>query len=59
VPRSLTLKARRFESWQEIEEVVERAPASWIAQRHPFVRVRRHRYRSERSPGLAVVPGVQ
>ena len=58
MPRSLPLKARRFESWQEIEAVAERAPAYWNARHHPFVRGRRRRHRSKRSPGVVCNPGA-
>jgi transposase len=59
VLRSLALKGRRFESWQEIEAAVERATAYWNAHRHPFVWGRRRRHRPRRSPGVAAVPGVR
>jgi transposase len=59
VLRSLALKGRRFETWQEIEVAVERATAYWNAHRHPFVWGRRRRHRPKRSPGVAVVPGVR
>lgn len=36
--RSLALKGRRFESWEEIAQAVERATAYWDDHRHPFVR---------------------
>jgi hypothetical protein len=59
VLRSLALKGRRFETWQQIEVAVERATAYWNAHRHPFVWGRRRRHRPKRSPGVAVVPGVR
>jgi transposase len=37
VLRSLALKGRRFETWQQIIEAVEAATASWNAHKHPFV----------------------
>jgi len=58
VLRSLALKGRRFETWQEIEVAVERATAYWNAHRHPFVWGRRRRHRPKRSPGVAAVPSV-
>src|SRR5262249_22254046 len=58
VLRSLALKGRRFESWQQIEAAVERATGYWNAHRHPFVWGRRRRHRPRRSPGIAAVPGV-
>ena len=37
VLRSLALKGRRFETWEEICQAVERATSYWNAHRHPFV----------------------
>jgi transposase len=59
VLRSLALKGRRFESWQQIEVAVERATAYWNDHRHPFVWGRRRRHRPRRTPGIATVPGVR
>lgn len=59
VLRSLALKGRRFESWQEIEAAVERATSYWNARRHPFVWGHRRRHRPKRSPGVATVPDVR
>ena len=58
VLRSLALKGRRFENWQEIEEAVEAATAYWNAHKHPFVWGRRRRHRTPRRPGIARVPQV-
>jgi hypothetical protein len=57
--RSLALKGRRFETWQEIVEAVEQATAYWNAHRHPFVWGRRRRHQPRRSPGIAVVASVR
>lgn len=57
--RSLALKGRRFETWQEIVEAVEQATAYWNAHRHPFVWGRRRRHQLRRSPGIAVVASVR
>jgi len=35
--RSLALKGRRFETWDEIEAAIERVTAYWNVHRHPFV----------------------
>ena len=35
VLRSLALKGRRFETWAEIEQAVERATAYWNEHKHP------------------------
>jgi transposase len=59
VLRSLALRGRRFESWEDICQAVERATAYWNAHRHPFVWGRRRRHRPRRSPGVATVPGVR
>jgi len=56
--RSLALKRRRFESWAEIEEAVERATAYWNAHRHPFIWGRRRRHQPRRRPGVARLPHV-
>ena len=37
VLRSLALKGRRFETWEEVCQAVEAATAYWNAHRHPFV----------------------
>ncbi|WZO97177.1 IS630 family transposase [Isosphaeraceae bacterium EP7] len=59
VLRSLALKGRRFETWEEICQAVERATAYWNAHRHPFVWGRRRRHQPRRTPGIAAVPGVR
>ncbi len=59
VLRSLALKGRRFESWEEVCRAVEEATAYWNGHRHPFVWGRRRRHRPKRSPGVAAVPGVR
>jgi transposase len=59
VLRSLALKGRRFETWQQVEVAVERAAAYWNAHRHPFVWGHRRRHRPRRTPGVAAVPCVR
>ncbi len=54
--RSLALKGRRFETWDEIAQAVEAATAYWNAHRHPFVWGRRKRRRPPRPSGVAVLP---
>ena len=56
--RSLALKGRRFETWEEICGTVDAATAYWNAHRHPFIWGRRRRHRPRRQPGIAVVPSV-
>jgi transposase len=59
VLRSLALKGRRFESWEEVCRAVEEATAYWNGHRHPFVWGRRRRHRPRRRPGIATVPGIR
>jgi hypothetical protein len=59
VLRSLALKGRRFETWEEVRAAIERATAYWDRQRHPFVWGRRRRHQPRRRPGIAAVPGVR
>jgi hypothetical protein len=59
VLRTLALKGRRFESWEEVCEAVRQATAYWNGHRHPFVWGRRRRHRPRRAPGIATVPGVR
>lgn len=56
VLRSLALKGRRFESWDEIRQAVAAATAYWNAHRHPFVWGRRTRRRQARPTGIAQLP---
>ena len=54
----LALKGRRFETWAEIEQAVERATAYWNKHKHPFIWGRRRRHRTPRRFGLAAIPIV-
>jgi transposase len=56
--RSLALKGRRFETWEEICAAVAAATAYWNAHRHPFHWGRRRRHRPCRQPGVALLPSV-
>ena len=56
VLRSLALKGRRFENWEEIEQAVAGATDYWNKHRHPFVWGRRRRHRPRRKPGMARLP---
>jgi hypothetical protein len=56
VLRSLALKGRRFETWEEVTQAVEKATDYWNGHRHPFRWGHRRRHRSRRSPGLARMP---
>jgi len=59
VLKSLALKGRRFETWEEVCRAVEEATAYWNKHRHPFVWGRRRRHRPRRKPGVAAVPGIR
>lgn len=54
--RSLALKGRRFETWEQVRDAIRRATLYWNRHRHPFVWGRRRRHKLRRQPGLAVVP---
>ena len=56
VLRSLALKGRRFQTWEEVWQAVEAATRSWNAHRHPFVWGRRKRRRPARPTGIACLP---
>jgi hypothetical protein len=56
VLRSLALKGRRFETWEEVTQAVEKATDYWNEHRHPFRWGHRRRHRSRRRPGLARMP---
>jgi transposase len=56
--RSLALKGKRFETWEEICAAVEAATCYGNAHRHPFVWGRRRRHRPRRQPGIARVPAA-
>ena len=57
VLRSLALKGRRFECWEDVCAAVAAATAYWNRHRHPFVwGSRRKRRRPARPAGLARLP---
>ena len=56
--KSLALKGRRFESWKEVEESVQKATVYWNAHKHPYVWGRRRRHQPRRKPGIAQLPKV-
>ena len=56
--RSLALKGRRFETWDDIVRAVGAATAYWNAHKHPFRWGRRRRHRIARRPGVATLPLV-
>ena len=53
VLRSLALKGRRFETWEEVCQAVAAATTYWNKHRHPFIWGRRRRQRTRRKPGIA------
>ena len=56
--RSLALKGRRFETWDQVCDAVRDATAYWNAHRHPFVWGRRRRHRPRRRAGIGLLPKV-
>jgi transposase len=56
--KSLAFKGRRFETWQEVEEAVQKATIYWNAHKHPYVWGRRRRHQLRRKPGIALLPKV-
>ena len=56
--RSLALKGRRFETWDELARAVRDATAYWNKHRHPFVWGRRRRHQPSRRPGIGRLPKV-
>jgi hypothetical protein len=56
--RSLALKGRRFETWQQVVEAIEAATAYWNAHKHPSVWGRWRRRRPRRKPWVAGLPKV-
>ncbi len=56
--RSLALKGRRFETWDQGCDAVRDATAYWNAHRHPFVWGRRRRHRPRRRAGIGLLPKV-
>ena len=58
VLRSLALKGRRFETWDELCQAIREATAYWNVHRHPFVWGRRRRHQPHRASGVGLVPKV-
>ena len=56
--RSLALKGRRFETWDQVCDAVRVATAYWNAHRHPFIWGRRRRHRPRRKAGVGLLPKV-
>ena len=58
VLRSLALKGRRFETWEEVCAAVRAATAYWNDHRHPFVWGGRTRRARARPAGITQLPVV-
>lgn len=56
--KSLAIKGRFFETWEQIEETIARARDYWNEHRHPYVWGRRRRHRTARCSGVGVMPRV-
>ena len=56
--RSLALKGRRFEEWDDLWVAIERATAYWNAHKHPFIWGDRKRRRAPRPAGICTLPTV-
>jgi len=54
--RSLALKGRRFESWEEVRTAVAAGTQYWNTHRHPFIWGQRKRRRAARRAGIAHLP---
>jgi transposase len=57
--RSLALKGRRFESWDDVCRAVSAATAYWNKYKRPYIWGRRRRHRLKRQPGIASAPSVR
>jgi hypothetical protein len=57
--RSLALKGRRFETWEEVCQAIQEATVYWNAHRHPYVWGRRRRHQPRRRPGIALLPRIR
>jgi len=56
--RSLALRGRRFESWEQVVQAIGEATRYWNAHRHPFVWGRRRRRQPRRGAGIAQLANV-
>lgn len=56
--RSLGLKGKRFETWEEVAGALQEATAYWNGHKHPYVwgRRRRHRRCRHQPYGIARIP---
>ncbi len=58
VLKSLALKGRRFETWDEVQAAIAGAHGYWQAHKHPFVWGRRRRHRSRQQPFVRPTPNA-
>jgi transposase len=56
VLRSLALKGRRFETWEEVCQAVEAATSYWNTYKHPFIWGRRRRHRQRQAAEVTALP---
>jgi transposase len=56
--KSLAVKGRFFQTWEQVEEAIARAVDYWNGHRHPYVWGRRRRHRPVRRPGIGAMPTV-
>lgn len=56
--RSLALAGRFFETWEQMEDAIEKARDYWNARRRPYVWGRRRRHRPSRRPGIGAMPTI-
>lgn len=56
--KSLAIKGRFFESWEQIEKAIAGAVEYWNGHRHPYVWGRRRRHRRTRKPGIGAMPPI-
>lgn len=54
--KSLALKGKRFETWEEMASAVAKASTYWNQHKHPYVWGKRRRHRFPRSFGIAGLP---
>ena len=56
VLRSLALKGRRFETWEQVAEAIEAATTYWNKYKHPFIWGRRRRHRRRQGAQVTALP---
>ena len=56
VLRSLALKGRRFETWEQVCQAIEAATAYWNKYKHPFIWGRRRRHQRRQTAEVTALP---